>query len=153
MYEQIVVGTDGSAGASVAVDAAIELARLCGARLHVVHAHKVMTSYLTTAPEIAISPTDIMEANDAIHAEGERICEQVVARADRAGVQTETHCVGGNAADALIRVATDAGADLVVLGNRGMTGARRFVLGSVPNAVSHHCGSSLLIIDTTKART
>lgn len=153
MYKSIVVGTDGSAGANLAVDAAIELARLCGAQLHVVHAHKVTTSYLAAGPEIAVSPVDIMESNDAIHAEGQRICEQVARRADRVGVQAETHCVAGDAVDALLRVAEDATADLVVVGNRGMTGVRRFVLGSVPNKLSHHCPSSLLIVDTAEART
>ena len=56
----------------------------------------------------------------------------------------------GDPADALIRVAADADADLIVVGNRGMAGARR-VLGSVPNKVSHHCSSSVLIVDTTHA--
>jgi nucleotide-binding universal stress UspA family protein len=51
-----------------------------------------------------------------------------------------------------MQVAKDAGADLLVVGNRGMSGARRFVLGSVPNKVSHHCPSNLLIIDTSEAR-
>ena len=59
--------------------------------------------------------------------------------------------MAGDAADALIRVATNARADLIVVGNRGMAGARRFVLGSVPNKVSHHCPSSLLIVDTSQA--
>ena len=67
-------------------------------------------------------------------------------------MQAETHNVGGDPADALMRVATDTGADLLVVGNRGMAGARRFVLGSVPNKVSHHCPASLLIVDTSKAR-
>jgi nucleotide-binding universal stress UspA family protein len=45
MYKQIVVGTDGSTGANVAVDAAIELARLTGATLQVVNARKLAASY------------------------------------------------------------------------------------------------------------
>jgi nucleotide-binding universal stress UspA family protein len=96
MYQKIVVGTDGSAGANVAVDAAIELARLTGARLHVVHAHGVATA-TATGPELAVPPVDIMEVNEAIRTEGQRICDQAVARADRAGVQAEAHCVGGRA--------------------------------------------------------
>jgi nucleotide-binding universal stress UspA family protein len=74
-----------------------------------------------------------------------------VTKAVAGGVHAEAHCVAGDAADALIRVATDARADLIVVGNRGMAGARRFVLGSVPNTVSHHCPSSLLIVDTSHA--
>jgi nucleotide-binding universal stress UspA family protein len=51
-----------------------------------------------------------------------------------------------------VKVASAASADLVVVGNRGMSGMRRFVLGSVPNKVAHHCPTSLLIVDTSQAR-
>jgi nucleotide-binding universal stress UspA family protein len=148
MYKQIVVGTDGSAGADVAVDAAIELARLTGATIHVVHAHKLTSAFqFGAAAEVGIVP-DVTAANDAVEAHSRSICEQVAGRADQAGVHTETHSVPGDPADALIRVAEDADADLIVVGNRGMTGARR-VLGSVPNKVSHHCPASVLIVDTS----
>ena len=151
MYQQIVVGTDGSAGANVAVDAAIELARMTGARLHVVHAHRVATATATGA-ELGAPPVDIMEVNEAIHSEGQRICDQAIARADRAGVQVDAHCAGGHAGEELLLVASAVSADLVVVGNRGMSGMRRFVLGSVPNKVAHHCPTSLLIVDTYQAR-
>jgi nucleotide-binding universal stress UspA family protein len=153
MYKQIVVGTDGSTGANMAVDAAIELARLSGATLHVVNAHKLMTAYqLATAADVGIAPVDVGSTNDQIVADGKRLCDQVIARAKEAGVQAESHSIGEDPADALIRVVEETGADLLVVGNRGMTGARRFVLGSVPNKVSHHCPTSLLIVDTSDAR-
>ena len=149
MYTNIVVGTDGSAGARIAVDAAIELARLTGATLHVVHGHKLASAYsLAASFEVGIVP-NMVEADEAILAESHRICEDAVAQADRVGGAAEAHYVAGDAADALIRVATDSKADLIVVGNRGMSGTRRFVLGSVPNKVSHHCPSSLLIVDTS----
>jgi nucleotide-binding universal stress UspA family protein len=151
MYKQIVVGTDGSIGANAALDAALELARLTGATLHVVHAHKLSTAYhLAAAVEVGVVP-NVVEANEAILEESRRICDEAVANAGRLGVKAEAHSVPGDAADALTRVATDAHADLVVVGNRGMSGARRFVLGSVPNKVSHHCPASLLIVDTSHA--
>jgi nucleotide-binding universal stress UspA family protein len=148
MFKQIVVGTDGSAGAEIAVDAALELARLTGATLHVVNAHKLTSAFhLSAAAEVGVVP-DVTAANEAVEAHSRIICEQVAARAGETGVQIETHSVPGDPADALIRVAGDADADLIVVGNRGMAGARR-VLGSVPNKVSHHCPSSLLIVDTS----
>jgi len=153
MYKQIVVGTDGSAGANVAVDAAIELARLTGATLHVVTARKVVNAYqLAGAAESGIAAVNIDEANDAVLAEGQQLCAEVVERAKRVGVHGEAHSVPGDAVDALLRVVEDAKADLLVVGNRGMSGARRFVLGSVPNKVSHHCPTNLLIVDTHEAR-
>jgi nucleotide-binding universal stress UspA family protein len=153
MFKQIVVGTDGSSGANMAVDAAIELARLTGATLHVVSARKTVSPYaLAASPEAGIATVNIDESNAATLAEGQRLCDQVVERAAEAGVRGEPHCVDGDAADALMRVAEDTGADLLVVGNRGMSGARRFVLGSVPNKVSHHCPTNLLIVDTHEAR-
>jgi nucleotide-binding universal stress UspA family protein len=151
MYERIVVGTDGSIGANAAVDTAIELARLTGATLHIVHAHKLSSAYhLAAAVEIGVVP-NVVESNEEILEQGRRICDAVVAKCGRSGVPAEVHIESGDAADALTRVATDAHADLVVVGNRGMSGARRFVLGSVPNKVSHHCPASLLIVDTSHA--
>jgi len=153
MYKQIVVGTDGSAGANIAVDAAIELCRLTGATLHVVIACQVATSaHLAAAAQVGIPAGDLVESEAVIRADAQRICDQAVERADRLGVNAEAHSVSGDAADALLRVAEDSGADLLVVGNRGMSGVRRFVLGSVPNRLSHHCPASLLIVDTSEGR-
>ena len=67
-----------------------------------------------------------------------------------AGVsQVETFARQGDAADAILDVAEEQRSDLIVVGNRGMTGAKRFLLGSVPNKVSHHAPCSVLIIRTT----
>ena len=132
----------------VAVDAALELARLTGATVHVVNAHKLTSAFhLSAAAEVGVVP-DVTAANDAVEAMSKQVCAAVVARAQALGVPTETHPVPGDPADALIRVAADADADLIVVGNRGMTGARR-MLGSVPNKVAHHCSGSVLIVDTT----
>jgi nucleotide-binding universal stress UspA family protein len=153
MYQRIVVGTDGSDGASVAVENAIELARLSGATLHVVLAHKVLNTYqLATSAEAGVMPINVTETNDATHAGGQRICDEVVRRAAAAGVHAEAHCMGGDPADALISIAKDVGANVIVVGNRGMSGKKRLVLGSVPNKVSHHSPCNLLIVDTSRTR-
>jgi nucleotide-binding universal stress UspA family protein len=65
------------------------------------------------------------------------------------GLELETHAARGDAAEALIDAAAQTGADLIVVGNRGMTGARRFLLGNVPNKVSHHAPCSVLIVRTS----
>jgi nucleotide-binding universal stress UspA family protein len=65
------------------------------------------------------------------------------------GVEVETHAREGDPADAILDVAEETGADLIVVGNKGMTGAKRFLLGSVPNKVSHHAPCSVMIIRTT----
>jgi nucleotide-binding universal stress UspA family protein len=68
---------------------------------------------------------------------------------EQAGVSVNTYAREGDPADAILDVAEERGADLIVVGNKGMTGAKRFLLGSVPNKVSHHAPCSVLIIRTT----
>ena len=63
--------------------------------------------------------------------------------------EVETFARQGDAADAILDVAEEQRSDLIVVGNRGMTGAKRFLLGSVPNKVSHHAPCSVLIVRTT----
>ena len=77
------------------------------------------------------------------------ILADVVAVASAAGVEAEVHARQGSPADAILDVAEETGADLIVVGNKGMTGAERFLLGSVPNKVSHHAPCSVLIVRTT----
>ena len=65
------------------------------------------------------------------------------------GIEVQTHPVEGDPAEAILNVAEKTDADLIVVGNKGMTGARRFLLGSVPNNVSHHAPCSVIIVRTT----
>ena len=64
-----------------------------------------------------------------------------------AGIRTRVHAGLGNPGDFLVEVATAVGADLVIVGNRGMSGVRR-ALGSVPNHVTHHAPCSVLVVRT-----
>ena len=75
---------------------------------------------------------------------------EAAAAAQAAGVKSvDTFARQGDGADAIIDVAEEQACDLIVVGNRGMTGARRFLLGSVPNRVSHHAPCSVLIVRTS----
>jgi nucleotide-binding universal stress UspA family protein len=149
VFKVIVVGTDGSATARVAVEKASTLASLTGATLHVVHAaQRRAPGVIAFAASGGVSELAAADKNRAIAAETRRIFEEASTEAERLGVDVKLHAVAGDPADALTGVADEVGADLLVVGNRGMSGARRFVLGSVPNTVSHHCPCSLLIVDT-----
>jgi len=136
VYKTIVVGTDGSDTAGIAVRHAISLAKLTGATLHIVSA------YVREAVDIGRTL-----------AKSESAVSSAAAEARREGVTFETHTRAGtdDTADILVALAEELQADLLVLGNRGMSGARRFMLGSVPNKVSHHCPCNLLIVNTTGA--
>jgi nucleotide-binding universal stress UspA family protein len=152
MFESIVVGTDGSDSAAVAVKKATDLAKLCGATLHIVSAYRpVSISGVAMAAGAGAATIDTEAVNQSVAAQSSLVCEHASSNARRDGVKVEMHSVPGEPADVLIGVAEEFHADLVVVGNRGMSGARRFILGSVPNKVSHHCPCSLLIVDTAKA--
>jgi nucleotide-binding universal stress UspA family protein len=147
MYQVIMVGTDGSDRAGLAVGEALALAHMTGAVLHGVHVRRPVlmtgTGHIDSAA-VAASNSDRYEESD-------RIAKEFLAEAERRGVTAEMHSFDGDPADALIKAAEAVHADLVVVGNRGMSGVRRFVLGSVPNKVAHHCPSSVLIVDTDSA--
>jgi nucleotide-binding universal stress UspA family protein len=149
VYKVIVVGTDGSDTASHAVHEATALAALTGATLHIVHAAPRRTpGVIAYAASGGVSELAAATKNKEITAESREILQQAAAEARESGVVVELHRVAEEPPDALVAVAKKVDADLLVVGNRGMSGARRFVLGSVPNTVSHHCPCSLLIVDT-----
>ena len=124
MIRRILVATDGSETAGQAVDRAVDVARTTGAALTVL-----------SAGEEAV-------AAGVVQAEAARLAA--------AGVAVDTLVVAGDPAAAIVGTAREEGFDLVVVGNKGMTGPRRhFTLGSVPNKVSHSLTCSLLLVRTT----
>src|ERR1017187_23303 len=143
MYKKIVVGTDGSATAGTALDHAVGLAKATGAVVHIVNAYKSATALSAIGPDFVAPDREVME-EDAC-----RICEEAAQTARAAGLEAVTHTAKGDPADALVRIAEEENADLIVVGNRGMMGARRFLTGSVPNRVAHHCPCHLLVVHTT----
>jgi nucleotide-binding universal stress UspA family protein len=147
MYKVIVVGTDGSGRSGIAVGQALALAKMAGATLHVVHVARVVSM---AGAEYG-DPAAVMAANEDLQGEGDKILAHVLAEAERQGVSAEGHNMSGDPADELNKLAEVLSADLVVIGNRGMSGIKRLVLGSVPNKVSHHCPCSLLIVNTDVA--
>jgi nucleotide-binding universal stress UspA family protein len=147
MFARIVVGTDGSETAKQAVREATELAKQTGASLDVVSAFEPVPSSRLREERLE-APSDIAHAVnpredvDAILGEAQRDVQE-------AGVSVRTFARQGEPADAILDVAEEENADLIVVGNKGMTGAKRFLLGSVPNKVSHHAPCSVLIVRTT----
>ncbi len=148
MFTSILVGTDGSDTARTALERAIELAAGVGARLGIVSAYEpVSDPRLRSEPVVA--PKDAQSTVNP-HEQVLALLEQARADAAKAGVaEVETYARQGDAADAIIDVAKEQRCDLIVVGNKGMTGAKRFLLGSVPNKVSHHAPCSVLIVRTT----
>ena len=147
MFDRIVVGTDGSETANEAVRQATELAKAVGSSIDLVSAYEPVSSarlreeaqQVPKDMEWMVNPREDVDAT--LKAAGEQI--------EEAGVEVHTHAREGDPADAILDVAEERKSDLIIVGNKGMTGAKRFLLGSVPNKVSHHAPCSVLIIRTT----
>jgi nucleotide-binding universal stress UspA family protein len=147
LLERIVVGTDGSNTATEAVRQAIELAKLAGGQLYIVSAFEPI-------PRTRLREEQAELPGDISHTVGPRedvnvALEAAVGMAKQAGVDAVPYPREGDPADAILDVAEENNADLIVVGNKGMTGAKRFLLGSVPNKVSHHAPSGVYIVRTT----
>lgn len=147
MLKRIVVGTDGSDTAATAVQQAVDLAKATGASLDVVTAFEPGGTAMPTDEKVDI-PGDV-QYEMGPRQEVNMVLDGAAGVAEQAGVEATTHAREGDPADALLDVAEEVGADLVVVGNKGMTGAKRFLLGSVPNKVSHHAPCGVYIVRTT----
>jgi nucleotide-binding universal stress UspA family protein len=146
VFASIVVGTDGSETAREAVRQAAELAGRVGAQLEIVSAYEPVPDARLRA-ETRQAPPDLQWAVNPREDVDATLAEAADA-ARASGVEARIYARQGDPADAILDVAEERGADLIVVGNKGMTGARRFLLGSVPNRVSHHAPCSVLIIRT-----
>ena len=138
MFSTVAVGTDGSATAGEAVEKAVEIARRFDAKLVVLSATHGPSPSPDADPELQ------WETNSAARVAS--LLEQLQADLGGRGIEVETRAEEGDPAEVLVRLADEAGAELLVIGNRGM---QRRVLGSVPNTVTHKAGCSVLVVKTT----
>jgi nucleotide-binding universal stress UspA family protein len=144
MIQTIAVGTDGSDTADKAVDFALELAEKFGAKLVIASSYRPVAEdkirqEQRDAPEDiqwSINPTEAVDTT----------LKSVEERARERGLEAASEAAEGDPADVLCDIAERHGADLLVVGNKGM---QRRVLGSVPNSVSHKAPCSVVIVKTT----
>lgn len=121
MYQKIIVGVDGSPTSMKAAQKAVEIGQAVGAKVTL----------------ISVGEHGRQNVSDASD------------RFDGMEVEIDTVVDTGDPADVILETAEDGGYDLIVVGNRGMTGVQRFLLGSVPSKISHHSPCDVLIIHTT----
>jgi nucleotide-binding universal stress UspA family protein len=140
MFQTVVVGADESPTASEAVRQAIELVKLTGGKLHIVTAYGHQQLSAGGEGEFAksVSTSELAQS----------LLDDLASRARLAGVEVTVHGKAGSPANLICDVAAEVDADLIIVGNKGMKGARR-VLGSVPNSVAHQAPCSVLIAATT----
>ncbi|HEU4736301.1 MAG TPA: universal stress protein [Solirubrobacterales bacterium] len=147
MFTRIVVGTDGSETAAEAVRQAVDLAKLAGATLSIVSAYQPVSKRQVEGEKEG-APADV-QYEIGPREDVNLVLDAAAASARKEGIEVQTHPVEADPAEAILNVAEETKADLIVVGNKGMTGARRFLLGSVPNNVSHHAPCSVIIVRTT----
>ena len=123
MYKNVLIATDGSVTASHAAEVGVDVAKASGADVLILHVGDPGS--------------------------GKKVVSQAEKAHSKSGVTIKTLSVSGDPADMICEVAEREGVDLIVIGNKGMTGAKRFLLGSVPNQVSHHAPCNVLIVKTT----
>ncbi|MGP0029881.1 MAG: universal stress protein [Acidimicrobiales bacterium] len=144
MFETVIVGADDSATARQAVMVAAEIARLAGGKLHIVTAYDPKSVHAGHLPaefqySTTVNPADVL-------------LDGLTRIVSQSGLEPVVHAATGDPVEAIVGVAEEIGADLVVVGNKGMKGKGvRRVLGSVPNSVAHAAPCSVLIVDTEAA--
>ena len=144
MIQTIAVGTDGSETADKAVEFALGLAEKFGAKLVVASSYRPVSED-KIRKEQRDAPEDIQWSINPTEAVDSAL-KAVEQRARARGLDTTSEAREGDPADVLCEIAEQHGADLLVVGNRGM---QRRVLGSVPNSVSHKAPCSVVIVKTT----
>jgi nucleotide-binding universal stress UspA family protein len=143
VFKSIVVGTDGSETASEAVRQAVDLAKEISAKVQLVSAYEPvgdqrLREERTEVPDDVQWMVNPREDVDATLRDAAEIAEE-------AGVDAEAFARQGDPADVLCEIAGEQGADLLIVGNKGM---HRRLLGSVPNSVSHKAPCSVMIVKT-----
>ena len=139
MISTIAVGTDGSETASKAVDMAVEIARSLDA--------KVVLMSVYGDPPAASGKSDERDLSWNPAAQLREILARTESRLKvDEGIDCVTRTGRGNPAKALVEIAEQCGADLLVTGNKGMG---RRVLGSVPNSITHNAPCAVLVVKTT----
>jgi nucleotide-binding universal stress UspA family protein len=125
MYDTILVPTDGSAGARVALEHAIELANTYDAAIHSLYVVQPIHGGELSGEQLA----------EALRSEGETVTADATATVEEHGIAAERAVRTGTAHRAILDYAAEHDADLIVMGTHGRTGLDRYLLGSVTEKV------------------
>jgi len=143
MFSRILVAVDGSPFAERALAHAVDLSKKYEAKLLIVHV-VLRRFYAVTPSEAGVLATTVFVKE--MESEGKKIIAKSDEFAKEAGVTYECRLLQGVPADEIVRLAQAEKVDLIVLGSRGLTEVRAFILGSVSDKVTHHAKCPVLII-------
>jgi len=141
MFKRIVVAYDGSDHAIKALNTAIELAKAFNSKLDVV---EVVDTAALLGMGFAPIPSDVIAQ---IYNKAQNDVEQAKKKAQEAGVKDVTSQVlEGDPATSIIEYASKNGADLIVIGSRGLSTFKRLILGSVSSKVVQEARVPVLVV-------
>jgi nucleotide-binding universal stress UspA family protein len=138
------VATDGSKTAAEAVRVATELAIACGASLHIANIYRAGGGSGLRAPEMKMALPEGIDRGSVAATQ----TEAIAAHARTKGLTTKSHVMPGDPVEQILAIASEQKIDVIVVGNKGMRGAKR-ILGSVPNGIAHRASCAVLIVNTT----
>jgi nucleotide-binding universal stress UspA family protein len=144
MFERIMIATDGSKHSERAAEVGIELARLSGGAITIV--------YVADTGRLSHLPEDMALASirDLLIREGEDATSYVDEMAKRAAVPSTKMVVEGNPGEELLKLSSESGFDVVVMGSVGRTGLDKFLLGSVAEKVVRNSKLPVLTVPGEK---
>jgi nucleotide-binding universal stress UspA family protein len=143
MISRILVGIDGSPFAEKALKYAVNLAKTYRASLLVLHAF-LRRFYAVSPSEAGVLATTVYVKE--VEAEGRAIMNKAESYVKEEGLECDCRLVQGVPADEIVKTAEAEKADLIVIGSRGLTEVRAFLLGSVSDKVTHHSKCPILIV-------
>lgn len=144
MFVNILVAIDGSTYAAKALDYAIEISERYDSKITLVH---VVPTINGISAKLGSSKTMNLEDVEAsLEDAGNEILEEGERTVKLAKIQAKTMLKHGDAADKIIEAAEETKADLIVVGERGLSAVSRFPLGSIAVKVSQHAKCPVLII-------
>jgi nucleotide-binding universal stress UspA family protein len=153
VFTKILVPVDGSKYSQDAAEYAVKIVKLMKAKiiaLHVVHLPTYAYAYSTgegMSPVAIPTPLPLDVSNEE-KKDAKKLVDNVAKMAKDAGVDVETKIIEHHPSvpDAIIQFAEQNGVDLIIIGTKGRTGIRRFLLGSVTESVVHHAHCPVLVV-------
>jgi nucleotide-binding universal stress UspA family protein len=145
---KILLATDGSEDAQLALSTAVDLANSTNSALHVATVAPGILDPVYQIHEAGLRNETYEEALQAVRAEAQRVLDEQVERIEEAGgpVAQAHFTIGERRDQAIVHLADEIGAGLIVMGSRGLDGFRRALMGSVSDSVVRHAHCPLLIV-------
>ncbi|HPY73706.1 MAG TPA: universal stress protein [Methanothrix sp.] len=142
MNDRILVATDGSAAAMVAVKKGVDLAKATGAEVLGVY----VVDELAVANAVRLFGADKEDLERKLQAGGEEAVSDLRRIAEEAGVPVETVVTFGVPANSIIELAKGKGVDMIVMGGHGQSGVTKFIIGSVVKNVLYRATVPVLVV-------